>query len=83
MCKAIEDSGYGELREHLIKVGVDEEIVQYLGGMSLRERAKVLKLFKKTINNDMLFILSIDNFEYVKSYIDREDDAEGCIYNAD
>lgn len=64
---------YVDIREQLIKIGIHIEIVKFLDTLAPEVQEDISLLFQKMANDELLFILSLKELDFVKERIEAMD----------
>lgn len=63
---------YLQLRENLLKIGIDPTIVDHLDTLDSAIQEDIAMLFTEIANDELLFVLSLRDFNFVESYINSK-----------
>ena len=58
-----------EIREQMNKLGIDKDILEHLDTLSPENQEDIALLFKAVANDELLFILSLKELDFVENRI--------------
>jgi hypothetical protein len=63
---------YLQLREHLIKIGIDPIVIEHLDKMDSSMQEDIILLFTECANDELLLVLGLKDLEFAEKYINSK-----------
>lgn len=63
---------YPQLREHLIKIGIDPGIITHLDTLDSDKQEDIAMLFTEIANDELLFVISMKDLPFVEEYLNSK-----------
>lgn len=68
----LQPTPYLQLREHLIKIGIDKEVVKHMDSLEPQLQQEIVEIFTEVANDELLIVLALKDFDFVENYINSK-----------